>query len=437
MNLDLQDIKEKFYPDEDSKMWRILGKPSFQMSIRKIAPRRLRYFKGLCKTLDETYGLLVRVDKFYRKLSKRKDPNDDILDRLMQMDDSLCRIFTRLYEVGKKEVIIYAESPINKGKRTSGSEDVLEKEEERTGIRKYFYEAADHQKNSFSAKTNELRDNFNDYVADEERLELFRGELNRLIKRDRIIHDNKERWLGTWEEKNRRIRSFTICPLKQREETKILFLASNPMDTGELQLEREFREIQQILLQKTGKEEDLKARFHLDSRNSAGRMDFVSTLVRKPNIIHFAGHGSAGGKETGRRSAPGIQDPLAEERRGIILEGIGGKSDATGPELAKLIREVADEIDCVVLNACYSEEQAKAILDDVPYVIGMSSAIYDETAINFATVFYTALKEGRDIEGAFDYAIVSIEFLDLPGYDIPQLLKNGELVRERRISWGK
>ena len=45
------------------------------------------------------------------------------------------------------------------------------------------------------------------------------------------------------------------------------------------------------------------------------------------------------------------------------------------------------KIECVVLNACYSEVQADAIALHVPYLIGMNQAIGDSAAREFAVGF--------------------------------------------------
>ena len=54
-----------------------------------------------------------------------------------------------------------------------------------------------------------------------------------------------------------------------------------------------------------------------------------------------------------------------------------------------------DNIRCVVLNACYSEAQAQAIAEAIDCVVGMTSAVGDDAAIEFATAFYRALGYGE------------------------------------------
>ncbi len=59
-------------------------------------------------------------------------------------------------------------------------------------------------------------------------------------------------------------------------------------------------------------------------------------------------------------------------------------------------------VECVVLNACYSEVQTLAISQYIKYVVGMNTAIGDKAAINFAVAFYDALGAGEDVQFAYD-----------------------------------
>ena len=76
----------------------------------------------------------------------------------------------------------------------------------------------------------------------------------------------------------------------------------------------------------------------------------------------------------------------------------------------------------MVLNACYSEPQAKAISRYIKYVIGMKQTIGDQAAIAFAVGFYQALGAGRRIEEAYELGCVQIR-LQFPGHALPVLKK--------------
>ena len=128
----------------------------------------------------------------------------------------------------------------------------------------------------------------------------------------------------------------------------------------------------------------------------------------KPQIVQFSGHGSG--------------------EDGLILENEVGKATFVDAEsLAGLFEQVADEIECVVLNACYSEIQAKAIAQHVSYVIGMNQEIGDNAALEFAFGFYNALGEGRDFEFAYKWACNCIRMAGIQEHLSPVLKKGPKL----------
>ena len=80
------------------------------------------------------------------------------------------------------------------------------------------------------------------------------------------------------------------------------------------------------------------------------------------------------------------------------------------------------DLRCVVLNACYSAEQAEAIAQSVDCVVGMASAIGDQSAIGFAKAFYQALAYGWSVQEAFELGSVQIGLEGLPDENVPKLL---------------
>lgn len=180
---------------------------------------------------------------------------------------------------------------------------------------------------------------------------------------------------------------------------KILFLAANPLDTTRLRLDEESRAIEESLAK--AKFQD---RFDIRMHWAVRVRDLQEFLLRhQPDIVHFSGHG---GKSSG-----------------IILENVTGNSQAVSARaLSKLFSVLRDSVRCVVLNACYSEPQARAIAEHIDYVIGMSESIGDESAIAFASAFYQALGFGKDIQTAFDLGCVQIDLESLGEQDIPRLL---------------
>ncbi len=171
----------------------------------------------------------------------------------------------------------------------------------------------------------------------------------------------------------------------------ILILAANPKNTSRLRLDQEVREIDNGLQRARRRDE-----FNLKQVWAVRRSDFRRAMLDlKPNIVHFCGHGS--GEE------------------GIAFEDENGLAKFMSAEaLSGFFELFADTVECVVLNACYSEVQAKAIAEHIPYVIGMNKAIGDTAAIEFAVAFYDALGAGESIEFAYRLACNAIQLAGLP-----------------------
>lgn len=180
----------------------------------------------------------------------------------------------------------------------------------------------------------------------------------------------------------------------------ILFLSANPKDTGRLRLDQELRDIAEGL-QRAQKRDQ----FNLEQRLAMRPRDIQRAMLDVgPQIIHFSGHGVG--------------------EKGLVFEDeIGNAKLVDGAALAGLFELFADQINCVVLNGCYSEVQAKAIAQHIPYVIGMTQGIGDEAAIAFAVGFYDALGAGRDVEFAYKLGCAAIRLEGMTEHLTPVLLK--------------
>ena len=89
------------------------------------------------------------------------------------------------------------------------------------------------------------------------------------------------------------------------------------------------------------------------------------------------------------------------------------------------MKRVSKDISLVFLNACYSEDQAKAISQHVDFVIGMSRTISDEASIAFATSFYSSLGFGLSIDDAFNLAIGDLKLFSIPEHDMSAAISQG------------
>jgi CHAT domain len=155
---------------------------------------------------------------------------------------------------------------------------------------------------------------------------------------------------------------------------KILFLAANPL-TPQLDLEEELRAI----------ENELRGTLYRDNidlvARHAVRPDDLVRCVRAdaPDVVHFSGHGTS---------------------EGIVLrDDAGGYRIVRGEALSRLMKDRGVKL--VVLNACFSTDQADSLSAAVDTVVGTTREVGDEAARRFSIAFYRTLGEGHTVGDAF------------------------------------
>ncbi|MEM9090516.1 MAG: AAA-like domain-containing protein [Cyanobacteria bacterium P01_F01_bin.53] len=165
----------------------------------------------------------------------------------------------------------------------------------------------------------------------------------------------------------------------------ILILAANPSDTSRLRLPEEVREIQEGLALSEGRD-----RFKVVSQWAVRTDDLRRALLRyEPQLVHFSGHGTG--------------------EQGLVFETDAGKAKlVSSTALARLFR-LCPSVECVLMNACYSEPQAKAIGKHIDYVVGMNDAIGNRASLEFSVGFYDALGYGRSVPDAYEFGLSAID----------------------------
>jgi len=180
---------------------------------------------------------------------------------------------------------------------------------------------------------------------------------------------------------------------------RILFLAANPQGTRPLDLEGELADIINRL-----QSAEFGEQFQLKS-HAATAIDDMEDLMRdfKPHIVHLSCHGSGNGE--------------------LILETYDGQRQPVyGEALAEFLALLQRSVRCVVLNACYSSQQAQQIAEVIDCVIGMVQPISDPAAKAFSARFYRALAAGDNVATAFAHGCNGIEMKALAGAEIPALV---------------
>lgn len=179
----------------------------------------------------------------------------------------------------------------------------------------------------------------------------------------------------------------------------ILFLGANPSSTTRLALDAEVREIAQRLV-KSEHRDDLR----LVQEWAISIEDLHEHMLRhRPAIVHFSGHGSSAGQL-------------------VIDDGAGRAVPLDRGAVSDLFRILRKEVRCVVLNACFSEEQANGIAEHIDCVVGMSAAVKDGVSLAFAGAFYQAIGFGESVQTAFDLGKNKMALGALGQAEVPQLV---------------
>lgn len=185
------------------------------------------------------------------------------------------------------------------------------------------------------------------------------------------------------------------------DQIKVLFLAANPEGTGQLNLEDEYNKIYEALDASPN-----KRRFRLFRYWKVRREELIELLLDyKPHILHFSGHGDSTGK--------------------IVLETAdGARWDLDEQTFRASLASAGTTVKLVCLNACFSHLSGQILSRLVDCVIGMSAAVYDNTAVTFSEAFYRALGSDASIQAAFDQARAQIRLKAQEGHYTPQILQN-------------
>ncbi len=207
----------------------------------------------------------------------------------------------------------------------------------------------------------------------------------------------------------------------------ILFMGANPPGTQKVQLEIEHSRIST----------ELKNKFNLEVAKFVSASEIPKLITsKKPNIIHFSGHGKD--PESGEHGADdntrliALPDDYSKKGGIVVFDNDMRKMKILEDnQLEYMFKTVINNfkipIEVAVFNSCYSESQAKVLGKYIPYVIGSALAIKDDIAIAFAVGFYYGIADGQSIENSFLQGKMQAVFEDATAESLIVLYKNGEL----------
>ena len=205
----------------------------------------------------------------------------------------------------------------------------------------------------------------------------------------------------------------------------ILFLAANPSRTNPRALDEEARSIQ-VELERSG----FRDYFNFVTRWAAQPLDLLRELRKlKPTVVHISSHDGADAAGAHRPSPDPHRDIVGEPgqhggepRQGLFFQEVDRRPQLVSTEaLAQAFGAAGPSVELVVLNACFSEVQARALLPHVGCVVGTSGAVCDSVARSFAIGFYGSLGERESVDTAYRQGCAAIELEGVRAEDPPQI----------------
>ena len=192
----------------------------------------------------------------------------------------------------------------------------------------------------------------------------------------------------------------------------ILFLAADPAGTDEFALGRQARAIQEELERAGGRD-----RLELVTRWAPTPLDLLRELRRvRPMVVHFAGSG-----QPTTEHRPG-QALIGDRLGGLFFQGLDGRPRfVSTTALQEMFGAAGSSVKLVVLNGCFSDLQAEALLLHVDCVVGTRGTVEPAAAKAYAIGFFGGLGEHESVATAHKQGCAAISLEGLHDSDRPQL----------------
>ncbi len=196
------------------------------------------------------------------------------------------------------------------------------------------------------------------------------------------------------------VRTVKRQALKKKKHLNVLYLTADTDRNHRLRVDAEMRKVKEAI-----RGSEYRDNITVDYSPAAGLKTLQDGLNdHRPQIIHFSGHGNAGGiaMDNGKVGNP------ASEALSFSL-------------LAKALAATDSPPTIVVLNSCNSSGARNALLKQGLIVVSMKTSISDLAAITFAPRFYAAIASGQSIKSAFGQGKVAVESASISEADTPEL----------------
>lgn len=175
------------------------------------------------------------------------------------------------------------------------------------------------------------------------------------------------------------------------EKIRILFLSANPWTTSRILVDEEAREVFEKLQEGPCRDE-----FELHKHAAIRTIDLQRLLMLyEPHIVHFSGHGTKTHK--------------------ILLGGTPGRGKEVDQQgLVEMFALYKNHVRLVVLNACFTNTQARSLCEVIDYSVGTGKGLGDKAGVAFAGAFYRALGFGKSVREAFESAKAELSLTKMP-----------------------
>jgi len=223
-----------------------------------------------------------------------------------------------------------------------------------------------------------------------------------LLELQRSFHQKDLRWNNLMGE------LFNNSAQAQQTVKKILLLSANPENTTTSRKRTGIKEIRDALKRANhGKLLDIQERLEISA------VDISQSLSElEPYIVNISG------------CEDGIE--------GLILDEIHNDNvlfDKKETLIADLFQSHSNNIECIILNSCYSEKQAKEIIKHIEFVIGIGQNLEDKVVVNFLTEFYYQIGSQRTISHSYYQSRNLLERTGTNPDWLPILLNKQEEIR--------
>ena len=187
---------------------------------------------------------------------------------------------------------------------------------------------------------------------------------------------------------------------------RILFIGANPNDTAQLRLQDEINLVQDQIQMNHGEE------YELTVRNAATKSDLIRFLNQtRPNILHISGHGN-------------------DDQTLVLEDEEGNSAPISIPQLGDLLGDnYGDDLDCVIMAACYSLNEIESFSPQIGHTIGMSRQVLNTDAMEFTQTFYNTLFSGRTINESYQIAVDGINLGLVEDSDVFRIISNADVIQ--------